>query len=160
MNQVDNSAGRVRRLFAAGIDFVIVAIVAFCAMLPLGIFEHQEAYVPTQFVMRLFLLVFCSYLVVNGWLMHKYGQTLGKRLLGLRVVGNTDAQLLPLWKLLIRYFTLLGLLAISALVIPGAILLLLALAIIDLLFMFAPKRRCLHDYLAGSTVIKVNEDSK
>jgi hypothetical protein len=57
MNQIDNSAGRVRRLFAAGIDFAVVAIVAFCAMWPLGIFEHQEAYVPAQFVIRIFFLI-------------------------------------------------------------------------------------------------------
>ena len=159
MNQIDNSAGRVRRLFAAGIDFAVVAIVAFCVMWPLGIFEHQEAYVPTQFVMRLFLLIFCTYVVVNGWLMHKHGQTLGKRTLGLRVMGNTDGQLLPLWKQLVRYFTILGLLAISALV-PGAIVLLLVLAVIDLLFMFAPKRRCLHDYLVGSAVTRIIKASE
>jgi uncharacterized RDD family membrane protein YckC len=159
MNQIDNSAGRVRRLFAAGIDFAVVAIVAFCAMWPLGIFEHQEAYVPAQFVIRLFFLIFCCYVLVNGWLMHKYGQTLGKRILGIRIVRDTDGQLLPLWMLLIRYFTILGLIAISAL-IPGALMILLALAVIDLLFMFTPKRRCLHDYLVGSTVIKVVKGSE
>ena len=137
----------------------MVAIVAFCIMWPLGIFEHQQAYEPVQFVLRLFALIFLCYLLVNGWLMHKHGQTLGKRILGLRVVGNTDGQLLPLWKLLIRYFTVLGLLAISALV-PGAIVLLLVLAVIDLLFMFTSKRRCLHDLLVGSTVTRIIKDSE
>lgn len=144
MSAVQTLAGRGRRLGAAIIDFGVVSAVAFIAMWPLGTFEHQQAYEPSQFVIRLVTLLVGSYLLVNGRLLHTRGQTVGKRLLGLRIVAYPDGGRLPLWKLLLRAFSVL---AVAAIPFVGL------LAIIDTLFIFNKQRRCLHDYLAGSKVV-------
>jgi len=146
MNSTDVRAGRGRRLGAAIIDFIVTGSVALAAIWPLGIFEHQEAYEFVQFITRLFALLCGSYLLVNGWLLYRNAQTVGKRLLGIRIVRHSNDQLLPFWLLLIRAFAVLAVMAI-----PYVML----LALVDVLFIFTPKRRCLHDYLVGSTVQNV-----
>jgi uncharacterized RDD family membrane protein YckC len=147
MKTTDSLAGRGRRLAAAALDLVFVASVAFLALWPLGIFEHQQAYQLESFIVRLFLLLAGSYLLVNGWLLYQHGQTIGKRLLGMRIVRHRDCQLLPLWALLIRAFS-----QLTALVLPPLII----LAAIDTVFIFSRERRCLHDYLIGSSVRRVD----
>jgi uncharacterized RDD family membrane protein YckC len=149
MNPTDKRAGRGLRLWAAILDFMIVALVAFVAIWPLGIFENEQAYEPVQLVGRLLTLLVCSYLLVNGWLLLKRGQTLGKRLLGLRIVAYADNKQMSLWLLLIRAFSVLAVLAIPFVGL---------LVIVDVLFIFTAQRRCLHDYFVGSTVHKIQSD--
>ncbi|MCZ6709310.1 MAG: RDD family protein, partial [Gammaproteobacteria bacterium] len=92
MSSTDSRAGRVRRLCAFTVDFVITAAVAFVAMWPLGTFENEQAYEPSQLVIRIVLLIAGSYLLVNGWLLHRRGQTVGKRLLRIRMLSNADGR--------------------------------------------------------------------
>jgi uncharacterized RDD family membrane protein YckC len=145
MSAVDIQAGRVRRLLAFLIDFVLTACVAFIVMWPLGTFEEHHAYEMNQVLIRVFLLVAGSYMLVHGWWLHTRGQTVGKRALGIRLVANADGVSMPGWKLLVR-----TLVVLVALAIPFVGL----LVIVDLLFIFTSQRRCLHDYLVGSAVVK------
>ena len=146
MNSTDTRAGRGRRLGAAVIDFSVTGTVAFVLIWPTGIFENQEAYVASHFVMRMMVLLCGTYVLVNGWLLYKNGQTVGKRLLGIRIVQQSDNQLLPYWSLLLRGFVVL-----AALSTPWIFL----LAFVDFLFIFTPSRRCLHDILVGSIVQRI-----
>ena len=157
MNEADQLAGRFRRLIAAVIDYLLIAGVAFLAMWPLGVFEDQQAYERGQFILRLLALLVGTYLVLNGWLLVKRGQTLGKWMLGIRIAGHPCGQVLPLWKHLFRAFVILVLVAVPALGIRPvqAVGLVLILAVIDAIFIFGKQRRCLHDRLVGSTVLRV-----
>lgn len=151
-------AGRPRRLFAALFDFTLTALVAFALMWPLGVFENEQAYERVQFVARLFALALGSYVLINGWLLHRDGQTIGKKLFRIQAVENAGEQILPLWKSLLRIFGIFAVAAILALKAPpmAALMFLAALIVVDGLFIFSGRRRCLHDYLVGSKVQRLD----
>ena len=135
---------RVRRLVATVVDLLLLGVVSLAAVLVTGLFEEVDAYLsPAHFFTRFYLVLVTCYLLINGAWLFTYGQTVGKRLLGIRIVA-LGTELPPHWaRLLLRAWAL-PLLAMA----PYGVLLLL----IDPLPIFGPSRRCLHDYLAGSTV--------
>lgn len=143
MTSTTLEASRGRRLGAATIDFIVTGGVAFVAIWPTGIFEHHEAYRLVPFLVRLFALLAGAYVLVNGWFLYKSGQTVGKKLLGVRIVRSSDGKPLSFGALLIRAYSVL-----AAMTIPPVI----PLVLIDFLFIFGAQRRCLHDYLVGSAV--------
>ncbi len=77
------------------------------------------------------------------------GQSLGKRLMRIRVV-RTDGRPAELWRLVLLR-TLLPVTANKLLGYP---------AMLDVLFIFTRKRRCLHDLLADTKVVKVNAHTR
>jgi uncharacterized RDD family membrane protein YckC len=99
-------------------------------------------------LLQLSLVTLIAFLVVQGYLLHRYGQTIGKRLLGIRIVSAFDGQLLPLGKIFgLRYVPIQ---LASVIPVIGTIL-----PIADVLFIFREDRRCLHDLIAGTKVVKV-----
>jgi len=147
MNNDTSSVGRGRRLSAAVFDILAVAGLGFFAIWPLGLFEHEQAYEPNALILRLTTLLLASYLVLNTWLLAKTGQSVGKRLLGIRIIGNNDGDKPVLWKLLARA---LAVFVITVIPVWGLLLL-----IIDSLFIVGPQRRCLHDIILNSRVQRV-----
>ena len=85
------------------------------------------------------------YLVVNGYLLHTRGQTVGKLLAGTRIVG-LDGQLLGLPRLFLLRVVPTGLL--ESIPVVGWVLF-----ILGVLLIFRRDRRCLHDHIAGTKVI-------
>lgn len=86
-------------------------------------------------------------MLVQIWMLTTRGQTLGKRVLGVRIVRAGDegpAGFLRAWVL--RSF------------LPGVIGLVpgigMFFTLIDIVFIFRPDRRCLHDLIAGTKVVK------
>ena len=147
-----NSASLGRRAAATAIDFIVVPAVSFLVMLVTGAMETAEAYAGAQPFLRPVLLGVAGYLLVNGWLLHRRGRTLGKWIMGLRIVDHATGEKAALWKLIcIRalFFPLLYL------VIGYDFLGVLAvLPVIDLAPALAAQRRCLHDYAAGTSVVR------
>lgn len=145
----DNSplAGRGRRLVATLIDMLIVPLASFLVLWVTGAFENAEAYARDQIVIRGFLLGIAGYLLVNGWLLHARGQTLGKAVMGIMIVSNGTSVQAPLWKLVV----------IRALFFPTLYVVfffpLTLIAIVDQAFIFGKQRRCLHDLLCGTSVV-------
>lgn len=96
----------------------------------------------------IFLFGAFIYLVVQSWLLSARGQSLGKMALRIRIVRYTDggpsgfvhAVLLRSW--LVSIATMIPFLGY-------------AIAIVDPSFIFSPDRRCLHDRLADTKVIRV-----
>jgi uncharacterized RDD family membrane protein YckC len=87
-----------------------------------------------------------TFLLLHGWLLAARGQTLGKWLLGIRIVRGhgepaTFGRLLGL-----RYAPLF---AIGAVPMVGQLF-----GLADALFIFAADRRCLHDRIADTIVIR------
>lgn len=92
------------------------------------------------------MIAFASYILMNGVLLQRYGQTIGKRLLDIRIV-RVDGSQATLIDLLLRRYLLL--LLIKFIPYVG-----IAVATIDPLLIFGSERRCLHDYLAGTIVVR------
>ncbi len=87
------------------------------------------------------------YLLFHGYLLHKRGQTIGKWVLGIKIVSAENSEMLPLWKLFFLRYATLSLLALIPIVGPFVVLL-------GLLLVFRKDKRCLHDFIAGSKVVK------
>ena len=118
-------------------------------MLVTGILESAEAYASTeQTITRLLLLAMSSYLVVNGWLLFSRSQSLGKSLLGIMIVDNNSGEPASFWKLILLRLWALPLIYLS--VIPFALI----IPVLDQAFIFGKSRRCLHDYLCSTKVVK------
>ncbi len=83
-------------------------------------------------------------LLVHGYPLYKNGQTWGKRFFKIKIVDAEGAKP-PFWKIVLRY------LAISA--IPMLPLFGGYAWLVSCLPIFAPQRRCLHDYIAGTRVV-------
>lgn len=86
------------------------------------------------------------FVLLHGYLLAKRGQTVGKALLGLRITG-VCGEAVPLSRLGLRYGVgcLTGVMAGLALIY----------ALIDGLMVFRKSRRCLHDVIAGTVVVKI-----
>ena len=88
------------------------------------------------------------FLGIQGYLLATSGQTVGKRLLSMRIVSVQDNQILPIGKVVgLRY---LPFWVIGYIPLIGNIL-----SLINVLAIFGAEKRCVHDYLAGTRVIKV-----
>lgn len=144
-------AARLQRLGAALLDMIIILLIEIPLLTMLGVFSKLETGGGVNYEMTLqqrliFLgLHLAVYAAVNGFLLLREGQTLGKKIVGIRIVG-TEGQLCSFTVVFFIRYALFG--AVSY--IPG-IGGLLSLA--DILFIFGEQRRCIHDYVAGTKVV-------
>ncbi|MGI9335513.1 MAG: RDD family protein [Gammaproteobacteria bacterium] len=90
---------------------------------------------------------FVLYLVINGYTLHKRGQSLGKIAVGTQIVSAHSRELKSLVH--IAGLRLLPVSVVSNIPVIGAIL-----ALVDVLFVFRADKRCVHDLIAGTRVIK------
>lgn len=143
-------ATRGARLGASFIDGLIVMTVFFAVLYLTNMVNLLTDTEPTL-MQALFGFVAGSgtFFLLNGYLLAKYGQTIGKRILSIQIVSVEDGEILPIWKLvLLRY---LPLTVVSQIPLLGAIV-----SLADPLFIFRDDRRCLHDLIAGSRVVRTN----
>lgn len=143
-------AMRIQRLAAALIDQLIVAVFLLPIAGFIGYFDYMqgEEPVPIWMFAQLNIISFVLFLLVNGWLLYRYGQTIGKRYLKI-AIATEDFQVPNFNRLIaLRYlpFTL-------ANVIPALVL----IPLIDVLMIFRDDRRCLHDMLARTQVIDIRQ---
>lgn len=145
-------ANRSTRLAAAALDFIF-AMVCF---IPVGFFvgfSNLAQIVTSQsqgsdLHMQMFLLYGAiPVLVVQGILLSLRGQSVGKLLLKIRIVrtpGETPARFVHAFLLRMIVPAILG-------VIPliGSLF-----SIVDVLFIFRADRRCIHDLIAGTAVVR------
>ena len=139
-------AGRGRRLGAALIDLVVVAIAGLALVILTGAFEDAEDYVGNP-LPRIIALGFATYFIVNGVPLWWRGQTVGKAIFGLVVAtaGSTDPA--PPWRLLVRAPFFIAIYGVF-LGMPGLI------ALVDQLLIFRGNQRCVHDLICGTEVIR------
>ena len=145
-------AGRFRRLFATLIDMVLVPSLSLILVAAAGVMEDAEDYQNVGLmILWIFLLAVASYLLLNGYTLWRRGQTLGKLLMGIAIVQTADEtsrRPAPLWKLIcIRalFFPLL-----FVVIYPPLAL----IPVLDQILIFGKRRRCLHDLMAGTRVIR------
>ena len=142
-------AGRGRRLAATLVDALLVPALALVLVMATGAVEDPEDYRNFAFLRTVLALAVLSYLILNGYLLWKRGQTLGKRLLSIAIVSHATGARAPLWRLVFvraLFFPLLYLIVSPTLAL---------LPVIDQLAIFGKRRRCVHDYVAGTSVIRL-----
>ena len=145
-------ASRWTRLGAAMLDSILLMILFFPPLFFLygnDLFNQlalsQNSY-SNQLLFSLFTL--SLYLLVNGYFLATSGQTVGKKMVGIKIVDSGSMQILPFWKVFgVRY---LPVFVASQIPVIGQFL-----NIIDSLFIFRSDRRCLHDMIADTKVIYV-----
>lgn len=142
----DVLATRTSRLFAALIDGLISAACAWLAMTLLGLSLTRLGGSGWGTLLGVTLVNLMLYLLINGWLLHTEGQTVGKKLLSIRIV-RTNGQRASLGRLV--GLRLVPVWVMS--VIPGVGQL---LVLLDSLAIFGSARRCVHDRLADTLVVR------
>jgi uncharacterized RDD family membrane protein YckC len=149
-NQEDAQlASRGKRLAAAIIDIIIFLPLIIIIASPLGLIDTEVTEEPPPFdleqTLQLFIIGQVLFLLVQGYLLHSRGQTIGKVLLKIQIVA-TNGDMLGLGKLyFVRYFVFSLLAQIPVI---GAVV-----ALANILFIFGKEKKCLHDRLAGTKVI-------
>lgn len=152
VDEVDDSekplASRWARLGASIIDSIIMMLILVPTMYFTGgfegVLEGREPGFVYMFGMGILSLVI--YLVINYRLLVTNGQTIGKKVLEIKIVdlnGNRPA-FQP--QLLIRY---------AVYLLPGQIPFVGQLfSLVNVLFIFTAEKRCIHDLVAKTKVVK------
>jgi len=145
---VGGLASRGSRLAAAIVDTVISLLVAVPIMFYSGYLRSLAAGDPVSFRAQLAIAaaMFLAFVLINGSWLAKYGQTVGKRAVGIRIVNVLDDRVPKLSTLLGRRYGLVWL--VSLIPVIGTLV-----GVVDDLLVFRNDRRCLHDLIAGTKVV-------
>lgn len=154
---VEELASRWARLGGAILDGLILAAIMFPLMFATGYWERTMAAAMSggnpnfgdQLQMAGLGLVL--QLLLNGYLLTKYGQTIGKRIAGTRIVSVADNTVLPLWRVFVM--RILPISVGSQVPAVGPVL-----GLVNVLFIFRSDKRCVHDLIAGTKVIRATAE--
>lgn len=146
-NESGQLAGRGIRLGGAIIDGLLAMAIIFPVMFMSGYWDRammgEESIMDAALIAGVGVIAF---LVLQGYLLANYGQTIGKRILGTRIVSVEDDNILPFGKVIsLRY---LPIWLVSVIPILGPIV-----SLVDPIFIFREDRRCIHDLIAGTKVV-------
>jgi uncharacterized RDD family membrane protein YckC len=148
-------AGRGMRLVAVIMDGVLMSLVVWPLYFVFGGASLASSFVPggappSPFAMMgaMFSAMAPGYIaaaVIQGWSLHAFGGTLGKKIFGLRIV-RTDGSRAGF----VRLFFGRGGVAVLPVIIPflGGLW-----ALVDMLMIFRDSRQCLHDQIADTMVV-------
>lgn len=140
-------AGRGARLGAAILDNVFVAVIAIVAAIVIPALGGRDNDMAVGVFGLVFGLGFLALLGFNLYYLHRDGQTLGKKAVGIRIL-RSDTSHCELWRVIVLRFLPVSLL--------GQIPLLgFVLFLVDSLMIFGEERRCLHDLIADTIVVDV-----
>ncbi|WP_331344420.1 RDD family protein [Cellvibrio sp. UBA7661] len=156
---MDNTASYGKRFGAFVIDTVLMMVALVFLLQYLGLEPSQsndmEA-AQAEMIQKLQnlpdsskrLLAFSpiiTFFLLHGFLLHQFGQTIGKRILGIAIV-TMDNQKPPFLMLILQRYVsqwLMGMVPVIGLLLRLA----------DIVFIFRADKRCIHDHLAKTKVI-------
>ncbi|MBN1788612.1 MAG: RDD family protein [Sedimentisphaerales bacterium] len=144
-------ASRWQRLGGAVVDTIIAMVVTLPVMAMFGMFSGcaTESGAGCGLGLGKQLIVFVYYyivfLAVHGYLLSKYGQTVGKKVAGTKIV-DMDGNILPLAKVVGMRYMIVGIICMIPVI--GAIF-----GLVNVLFIFKEDKRCIHDLIAGTRVV-------
>ena len=140
---IGEKALKVDRLMSAIIDGVISMI----TMAPMFYYVGFDAFAdPSLSLMAAaFLYGLLTTLLLHGYFLYNYGQTIGKNYKNIRIenLDGTKASLTTIYFKRMLPMQLIGLIPSVGQLITG---------LVNPLFIFGQKRRCLHDYIAQTKV--------
>lgn len=139
-------ASRWRRLFASIVDSIVMMVLIIPLMYFTGAFDDIMAGGEPSLIYNLVLglVGVIVFVVINGHFLISSGQTVGKKLLNIRIVTDQGKHA-EFGVLVTRYAFYLGVPLIP--VIGGMI------NLVNILFIFNSTKQCLHDKIAGTYVI-------
>jgi len=129
------------------IDMLIALAVAVPVLIYFGVFDDNSSVeLGVKDIFLAFVYSFVAFALIHGYFLAKSGQTIGKKIVGTRIVRFEDNERMSLPKLLfVRYLSMMLMSFVTL------------LQLIDYAFVFGERRQCLHDKFAGAHVINVNE---
>jgi uncharacterized RDD family membrane protein YckC len=141
-------ASRGDRILAVIVDAAVSSVIGIPLVIWTGAFTalfHGQS-ISWPVVVELIVIPWSWYFLVNTYWLMKYGQTVGKRYLGIRIADSRTEEVPAFWRLLLRLMiqSLPGFFGVF-----GRIF-----GILDILFVFRKDRRCIHDLLARTHVVK------
>jgi uncharacterized RDD family membrane protein YckC len=149
-------ATRGSRFLAALVDGIVQGIVFFPIILIA--FGGWTGYVNTAadasflFMIGLQVASFLVFLLIHGYFLAKSGQTIGKKVLKIKIVradgSAVDFQRLVLFRYLPLYF-------VAGIPVVGGLLYL-----VSILLIFRASHQCLHDNIADTIVVNAASESK
>ena len=149
IKELDDSASRSDRFIAAVKDLFIVVLIFLVVLMPFGL-GRCIMFVYRNFILGYFIsfvLLQIIFILCNGYLLNKAGQTIGKKFIGIKITDKYGN--IPSFGMLyfLRYC-----LPIFIEIFPfyGWFLF-----VADSLFIFEKSKLCLHDYIASTKVMKV-----
>jgi uncharacterized RDD family membrane protein YckC len=138
-------ASRWARFGAQFLDGLSIALIAFVFGFVASMVGYKMTS-PLLFQLAVTVLSLLCFLGINGYFLAKDGQTLGKKALGIRIV-RTDGGHATFGRILgLRYAPVW---VVSMVPILGGVL-----ALVDVLFIFRESRKCLHDDIADTVVVR------
>lgn len=140
----DTLASRGERFGAAIIDGLISLVATVPLLMYFGLERIQEP--DLQLYVMSFVYSIVTLLIIHGYTLHYFAQTIGKRMMGIRI-ETLDGHPATLSTILYKRIIPTGL---AGQLIP-------LLALVDVLFIFRQDRRCIHDMIAGTKVSRVPE---
>lgn len=162
-SQVDSSrafsgalelAGRGTRFAAAFLDGLIMLAIVVPIQLIAGVYEDFPNRRQDHLESALWSLAgFALWLGVNGYLLAKHAQSIGKRIFGIRIVNFDDDQRASFSKIVLR--RVLPVQVVGSIPVLGSIVVLL-----DAVLIFQKDRRCIHDHIAGTRVVFVQPSQR
>jgi uncharacterized RDD family membrane protein YckC len=144
-------ASRGLRLTAAIVDGILSLVVTVPLMIYTGYFEgiRSGGDGPSyEMAVGVSALAFAAFVAMHGYWLVKHGQTIGKRIVGIRIVNVSDGRVPKVATLLGTRYGLMWLVSL----VPGIGTF---VALVDDLFIFRSDRRCLHDLIAGTKVVAI-----
>lgn len=157
---VDNTAALSKRFWAFMLDSFFMMVVLILLMQSMGLLEpttsndmpaaqaelqaRVDALSSSQKSM-LAISPFIIFFVLHGFLLQQYGQTIGKRIMGIAIV-TLDNQKPTFFMLIVQRY-------LSQWVMGMVPVIGILLRLADILAIYRPDRRCIHDHLAKTKVI-------
>lgn len=143
-------ASRNGRALALLIDGLIAAVAGIPLVIYSGLWDAIINGLPPSASMWATIVLggFLWFVLIHGRLLKNQGQTVGKWLLQIRICDNQTFAVPSFWRLMILRF---GFTA----VVPQLGSLGQLVSLVDSLFIFRRDRRCLHDLIARTRVVKV-----
>jgi uncharacterized RDD family membrane protein YckC len=147
------AATRLSRLGAVLVDGLVgfAPVGAILLMLPMLMLRGVTS--ALLILLALAALMAVAVLITQIVLVARRGQTIGKKVLGIRMI-TSDGDIPSIWRVFfLRWLPFVAVAAVLEYMLKlrgiGNIV-----HVVDALFIFQPNRRCLHDLLAGTHVIK------
>ncbi|MDA3800401.1 MAG: RDD family protein [Kiritimatiellae bacterium] len=147
-------ASRWMRLGGALFDSLIIIAVMIPILIFIGYGKDFQNLTPMTMKQTTYAIVagWIIFLLLNGYLLATYGQTIGKRIVRTRI-ANLYGEVPPLSRIIFLRYLPFGLL--GQIPLYGSII-----QLVNVLFIFRKDRRCLHDHLARTMVVNFKAGSK
>ena len=157
---MDNTASLGKRFLAFVLDGFFMCMALIMVMQSMGLLDPaaakdiQTAQVELQARLDalpgtkktlLALSPFVIFFMLHGFLLQQFGQTLGKRIMGIAIV-TLDNQRPAFVQLIVQRY-------LSQWVVGMVPVIGVLLRLVDILAIFRPDKRCIHDHLAKTKVI-------